>query len=405
MNTLEQYYRIRQAAGVHVHIKPDGIVVIQTCSVLAHGNKLDVGQKNTDLTKLDDLKKYLSAGLPVAFNLSGKGILQKRIEKIDAINLQNFHQILPNANYEDFYVQNFISGEYSFVSLVRKNEADKWLGELKNLEFVPLMLSLGPFAMDSVINQLNIYEQDFQVAGYRIKRNQNVEWIECHTDETLTATFPVKLASEKIDEKLVIPYASAFQLVIGDRIKPVKATVEALDSDLQDKLYANKRKTLSVLGLIVLFAALIVNFLVFTSLNNANAALSVRLSTYQQDTQNLAQLTEHVKAKEQRLTRLGWDGGINKSVLIDKLSLLLPPEVTLEEITVNPMISDKTHSGKSLNFEAGKIKIKGIAEHILPVNEWIARINTQMWVKNVRLEDFIYNNELNSGQFTITINY
>ena len=405
MNKLEQYYRIREAAGVHIQVKPDGNIVVQICSVLAQGNKLQVNQKITDLTTIDDLKKHLSPRSAIALNLSGKGVLQKRIEKTLEIGPQTFHQILPNGNYEDFYVQNFISGEYSFVSLIRKNDADKWLSELKNLEFVPLMLSLGPFAMDLVISQLNIYEQDFQINGYRIKRDQSGQWTDCQAGGGLAATLPVKLASEKIDEKLIIPYAAAFQLVLSGQIEAIRAAVESLESDLQDKLSANKRKVLLASGLILLFIALVVNFIVYSSLNSANIELSSRLSSYQQDTHNLAQLNERVKAKEARLTRLGWDGGVNKSILIDRVAALLPSEVTLQEIDVNPAQPDKSHSGKALLFEARKMKIRGISERILPVNEWVARIKTQNWVKNVRLEDFIYNNELNSGQFTITVNY
>lgn len=405
MNKLEQYYRIRQAAGIAIHIKPDGNISIQICSVLTHENKLNVSQKNTDLNNLDELKRYLPSRLPVALNLSGRGILHKRIEKIDAINQQNFHQILPNANYGDFYVQNFISGEYSFVSLIRKNDADRWLNELKEVEFFPLMLSLGPFPVESIIGQLNLYEQDFHFNGYQVLRSESGDWTECHFGEILRSGFPIKLASEKIDEKLIIPYAAGFQLVLSEQIDAVKANVEALDFDLQNKLSANKRKTLSALGLIVLFMALIVNFTVFTSLTSSNSELSTRLSTFQQDTHNLAKLTEQVKAKEQRLTRLGWDGGINKSILIDRLAAVLPSEVTLQEITVNPAQPDKNHSGKALLFKTRAIRIRGESERILPVNEWIARMKIQKWVKNVRLEDFIYNNELKSGQFTITIDY
>jgi hypothetical protein len=405
MNNLEQYYRIRQAAGVAIHVKLDGNIAIQVCSVSAQGNKLDINEKKINLAKVDELKKYLPARIPIALNLSGKGILQKRIERTLEVSQQNFHQILPNGNYEDFYVQNFISGEYSFVSLVRKGDADKWLSQLKELGLVPLMLSLGPFAINLVIEQLNIYDQDFQFGGHRVVRNESGEWTECLSGEKLTSAFPVKLASEKIDEKLIIPYAAAFQLVLAGHIEPVKTNVEILESVLQEKLSANKRKTILVLGLIILFTALMVNLIVFTFLSRANMQLADRLSTYQQDTQNLALLTEQIKAKEERLTKLGWDGGINKSILIDRVAALLPSEVTLQEIAVNPFQADKNHSGKALLFETRKIRIRGESERILPVNEWIARIKIQNWVKNVRLEDFIYNNELKAGQFTITVNY
>jgi Tfp pilus assembly protein PilN len=52
-----------------------------------------------------------------------------------------------------------------------------------------------------------------------------------------------------------------------------------------------------------------------------------------------------------------------------------------------------------------KIEVKGISPQIIPVNEWIARIKTRRWVKGVQLESYTYNNELNTGQFILTITY
>src|SRR5882757_7874292 len=127
---LEQYYRINEAVGVSIHIHSDGSVLLQLCSVAASGNELNIDKKVTDLKATGQLKEHIPAKSVIALNLSGKGVLQKKIEKTEEINQNNFNQILPNANIEDFYIQNFISGESSFVSVIRKVEADKWINEL-----------------------------------------------------------------------------------------------------------------------------------------------------------------------------------------------------------------------------------------------------------------------------------
>ena len=405
MNKLEQYYRIGQAAGVQVELLGEDRVMIQACTVMASGNELQLDKKIIGLNLPGGLKEHLPAGALVALNLSGKGILQKRMERVEQVDLNTLNAIFPNAKPEDFYIQNFPSGEFSFISLVRRAEADKWLALLRDYSFRPLMLSLGPFPVDVVIPLLNIYEAEFPLNGYRIKRNEKAEWTECRADETAHAGYPMKLASESVDEKLVVPYAAAFQLVLGDRLEPVKAGADLLQTDLQELLSDRKIKVRSVVMLVILFVVLLVNFLVWSSLRSSNNDLAAQASNYAKNSSSQAELNEQVKSKEARLRSLGWDGGIDKSVLIDQIAALLPPGISMSEIAVDPVDRSPSRTNRQLAFEDQKIQVIGISDKVIPVNEWIARIKTRSWVKNARLENFAYNNELNTGQFTVTINY
>jgi len=405
MNKLEQYYRINHVAGVHIHIHPDGHATLQVCTIVASGNQLQIDKRITDLASPGQLKEYLPAKSMIALNISGKGVLQKRIERIEVIDQNTFSKILPNAKSEDFYVQNFVSGESSFISLIRGAEANKWMSQLRELQFTPLMLSLGSFPIDAVVSQLNIYENELLFNGYQIRRNEKGEWIECLYDETIHSAFPIKIATEKIDEKLIIPYAAAFQLVLNNSLEPVKANVDHLEKDFQKKLSDQKIKAQSVVVLIIVFALLLINFILFSFLNSSNNTLTAQLSRSAQNSNNQQEINEQVKKKESILRSLGWEGGINKSGLIDQIASLLPPEVSIEEIVINPINQTQSRTQKMLSFSERKIQIHGNSERIIPVNEWIARIKTKPWVKNIQMENFGYDNELNTGQFTVTINY
>ena len=105
------------------------------------------------------------------------------------------------------------------------------------------------------------------------------------------------------------------------------------------------------------------------------------------------------------MQNLGWDGGINKSILIDQLASLLPADVSWREVTINPIDATTSRMQKTLQFMDRKIRVIGNAQRIVPVNEWIARAKTQKWVKNIQLDSYTYNSELNTGQFTVLIDY
>jgi len=404
MGKLDQYYRFNKVAGINIHLQNDGQALIQLCAVEASGDQLEITKKLTDLTSIGQLKEHVAGKSLISLNLSGKGILQRRIDRVETVDQNAFNKIMPNAKLEDFYVQNFVSGEHSFVSVTRKPEADKWVSQLSELSFQPLLLSLGVFPIDSIIPQLNIYEPETIINGYQIQRNDKGEWLNIKTTEDSSA-FAIKLASEKIDEKLLIPYAAAFQLVMINQLDPISANDEKLNKTLHAKQAEQKLKVQGVMVLGVIFTLLLVNFVLLSWLNTSNTALSGQVGKYAETTTNELQISDRIKEKEALLHTLGWDGGINKSILIDQVSSLLPQEVTLSELTLNPVDIVSSRVQKITAFYNRKITITGNSEKIIPVNEWIARIKTRSWVKNIQLENFAYDNELNTGRFTIAINY
>jgi Tfp pilus assembly protein PilN len=402
---LEQYYRISEAIGVSIAIDASGHTAINACSVTIANNQLSFGKKITDLSAVEELAKHFPAKSIVAFNLSGKGILLKQLEGTEEINQNNFNKILPNASIEDFYVQNFLSGSRSFVSVIRKVEADRWINQLKELGFVPLMLSLGPFPTQNIIAQLNVYGNELIFNGHTIQRNEQMEWIAYHYKETGFSPFPFKVESENLSEKLIISYATAFQLVLADKVEPVKAEVPLLETALRKLIEEKKLKVQGFLVLSVFFMLLLINFFLFSWLNSSNAKLTEQVSRSAQSTEDIQKVNEQVQQKEGLLKTLGWEGDLNKSALIDQAASLLPGDITWKEVAIDPIDLSGSRSQKSIVFLNRKIRIVGNSEKIIPVNEWIARIKTKEWVKNVQLDSYTYNNELNTGQFIVVIDY
>jgi Tfp pilus assembly protein PilN len=405
MGLLDRYYRINQATGISIHIHTDGSLNISLCTVIATGNELNIQTKATGLTELSKLTQYIQPKSVIALNISGRGILQKQTDRTDVIDQQNLSAILPNINLIDFYIQNFVSGETSFLSVIRKSEADRWIDNLTSSGFRPLLLSLGPFVIDNIFPQLNIYEPEFILDGHVIKRNDKGDWTGYTFEESLMTKFPVKLESERIDVKLVIPYANAFQLVLADKLDLITANCEILESELKGKLAANKLKAQGALVLFTLFALLLVNFVLFSWLNTSNGRLEEQASANDQNTSALQKVDEQVKKKEAQLQTLGWDGGINKSSLVDQVASLLPAEINLTAIMINPIDQATSRTNKSLEFFKRKMQISGVSGSILPVNEWMARIKTRHWIKSVQLENYSYDSEQNTGKFLITIDY
>jgi len=405
MSLLEKYYRINQAAGISIHVHADGSLSVSLCAVTVANKQLEITKKVPEETSLDELKKHLPSKSFVALNLSGRGILNKKIEKTNEVNAGNFNLLLPNANPDDFYVQNFISGDKSFVSVIRRADAEKWISAITELGFVPLTLSLGPFPVQHIVSQLNIYEGEMVFNGNIILRDEQANWTDIRYDEAAKSPFALKVDIEGINEKLIIPYAAAFQLVLASKLDSIIAEVPALQTAFSQKLADNKLKAQGLIVLTVLFLLLLFNFALFSWLGSSNSALATQASLTAQSTTDIQSLTQQIKQKDSLVQVLGWEGGINKAALIDQAAALLPPELTWKEVAMNPIDLVTTRIQKSLAFYNRQIRISGNSEKIIPVNEWIARVKTKAWIKNIQLDSYTYNSELNTGQFTITITY
>jgi Tfp pilus assembly protein PilN len=401
---LKTYYRINEAMGIDIHIAADGSAELNACAVSVDKNQLSITQKATGLLAAEELKKNFTVKY-IAVNLSGKGVLHKQIALLDEITEHNFGSIFLNANIHDFYVQHLRSGDRSFVSIVRRAEADKWLRTLENAGYTPLILSLGPFPVEQIQDQLNIYEGSLVFNGHAIERGTKKEWLSYRHAAAQQAPFPIKLGLERLPEKLVLAYATAFQLVLADRLQLTAAGVPDTD-ERRAAIFAKKKLTVNAAAILgAFFVLLLVNFILFSSLYSDNNRLEDQVGQLTASSISVQGVQDQVTQKVALLKALGWDGGINKSVLVDQLASLMPEEITLDEVAINPPDPEQSRLQKTLTFHDGTITLTGHADKIIPLNEWIARIKTKAWVKNIQLDSYAFNNELNTGIFTVIINY
>jgi len=157
--------------------------------------------------------------------------------------------------------------------------------------------------------------------------------------------------------------------------------------------------------LVLFFILLLVNFFLFSYFNSDNAVLAEQVDRFAQNSGDLQKMAEQTTEREMFLKALGWEGNINKAGLVDELAALLPPGISWKEAAVDPVNPAESRLQKSVAFDDRRIKITGASEKIIPVNEWMARIKTKSWVKNIQLDSYTFNSELNTGQFTVLIDY
>lgn len=402
---LNAVFRINEVAGINLHLLPDGVVEADVVVLKADGNQLELIKKVTSQKSVKTLVEHLEIKTPVSLNLTGKGVLIKKIEGDEEITAVNFQRVLPNAEAADFYWQNMPAADGMFVALIRKSEADRWLADLAENHLQVLALSLGPFSVQVIQSQLNFYGEEIVFNGHSIQRAAKGEWQTYRYEAGRQAPFPIKLENEKLDDRLVIPYAAAFQVILSPRIQPVWTQVPEVTGRLSKFLQNRKVSVISSAALGILFLMLLINFLLLSHFQNENEKMSFRASQTAADVADLDSLSAQIKSKQAMLDTLGWDGGLSHSVQVDRLAQLVPPGVSWREATVNPEDMSVQNKALGIRFLNRQISIQGTSERIVAVNEWVSRIKSLAWVKDAQLQRFNYNNELATGEFSVLIHY
>ncbi|MBW4890140.1 hypothetical protein KXQ82_10455 [Mucilaginibacter sp. HMF5004] len=391
--------------GVGLVIASDGSMSLSLCQVSRSNSSLTLEKKIAGLNEINDLIKHIPSKSVISLNITGKGVLYKQIEKIDPVTPSNFGQILPNANFEDFYIQNFVSGEYSFIAVMRKAEADKLLDQFRDVGLTPVMLSLGPFIVNHVLPQLNLYANEVAFDGHIIVQDGQKQWSKYTYGTAYTSSFPLKIENEPIDELLVLAYASAFQLMMAEQLDVISPDIETVNHGYNNAVSVKRVKSYGAVILVGLFILLLANFILFSYYQSENTGLAYQVSRSSQNVSQIKDAADRIKGKEQQLQYLGWDGGISKAQLTDQLAAEMPADITWKQVEINPIDVNSSRTQRTLIFKDRQITITGVSQKILPVNEWMARIKSKRWVKGVQLQNYSFNNELNTGQFIVNITY
>jgi hypothetical protein len=402
---LEQYYRIKKVTGININCEPDGSITIAVCHVQVDKNKLEFVKKIGTLVQVSDVRNHVPEGALVAVNMTGKGVLIKILHNTEVINQENFSTVLPNGRFDDFYIQQFVSGGLSFIALIRRVVADKELEALRREGMQPLLLSLGPFVVQQISGQLNNYGEAFIFDGHTIERNESKQWLNYSFTIGAKSSYTLKADSEALEDNIILPYAAAFQLLLSDRLERISVQAPRLIEKLDDYLKFARLKVNGISVLFVFFFLLMVNYLALSLLSTANEVLLQKVSVTERSTIDAANLNEQIGKKELLLKDLGWEGFANKAVYIDQMAQLLPERVSWSSLNIDPVDAAFSKSQRTTRFQTRKIRISGISPDILPVNEWLARIKTKNWVKGVHMESYTYNNELKTGLFTVLIDY
>lgn len=358
--TLQNFGKLSSLTGLEIHTSKSGEFALQACTIRLAKQELIFELAKADLKSVLHLSKHDQAG-PIALCLTGKGVITKQIELVAVLDAQVINQVLPNANPDLFYFQHYNDATHSWISAIRRSEADEWLSQLKEHGFEVLALSLDRFPLEGVL----------------------------------------KPAVEQLDERLWLAYASAFQVLLQQDLVTVKHN--GLERERKQAFARSQVLAVGRVFGLALLVLLLINFALFSYYSDELNKLSTQSNTTAAEVGKLKQMESDIYQKTAFITQAGWTGGLNYAYLTDQLLSCMPAKITLQEFAINPLNEALSKNKHEDLYETKTVRISGTCLDAGMLNNWIFAIKAKDWVSGCKILNYAINPDDGAALFAISI--
>lgn len=365
-------------------------IVYEGLIIERKGEQLTLGKRFV-ATSIDKIKDNIEVSTPVILNFSGKGIISKKV-KLQGNYLK---EVLFNASPDNFYIYDIHQGSDAFISLGRKTIIDEVFEEFKEKKFIVIDYSIGDFvgllikrilAQESIISRETelFFVNDILESYKKTEERDNV----------------YLLGEERLQYKDVPLFATML-----NHLYPVEEINYEIDELIENRQEAKLKKIFETVVIAVgifFLSTLLISYLLLNYYNDQYVTYESQLFNLNHTYNQVKKLEEEKQNKALVLNESGILKDKFLSYYISQIAETVPKEISLEILSVNPVIK-KIKALKKIGFEGDIITITGTSVSSISLNTWVKRLKKQDWVSQLEILDFS-NKRRKNGEFTIKIN-
>lgn len=365
------------------------------------GDSIDAAEQRTVEGTLVKVLERLPRKFPVALAISGKGIIHKQVKGSGTESKDLFRAAFPSVERKDFYVQEALSGDLAWISIIRQNLADDIVGKLQTAGLQVYALSLGALPVISIWELLSATGNGFSANGHQFEVDEAGTLSGYRYAEGSENNGNLKLGDTKIKPALLVPYALAFQLFLHEKLLVIKADDAQVDNHFKDFLERSKLKKTAGIFVFALLGLLLISFFVLTHYNAENAKLNEQVGALTATADQSDLLKKEITEQKMLLGKLGWNGGYNHAFLLNEIGSSKPRSLTLNEVIFD-QVKEEANSAKDV---LAAVKIAGQTANLTAVNTWIFLLKEKKWAKGVKLLRYQQDTESENFEFNLLIEY
>jgi hypothetical protein len=367
--------------------------------------------KSKSKLEANDFKQFLQTNIksididrtiPLCISLSGKWVINRKVQ-IDKDDTEQIllSKVLPNATLSDFYLQKYeISDSMAYVSIIRRKVIQDFLQECNDVGLKIISCSLGPFSLQSIFplienHDLERFYSDMTAGNYTlaIEKNKIVNITSPDTNESKS----INLSGIECPSEYLLSFSVAFSHLI--KFSTAAASIPQVNEALTEYRYNRKFRKTGIIYVCVIFCMLLINFLIFSYLNDCNKEIQSKLAISASDVALVDKLKKQIADRANFFTQNGIAAHTRNSFYADQIAATLPSSLSLTQLTINPVkIDDET---QKISYTPLVIKIKGNTKYSIEVNEWMKELKKMTWASEATLVNYKQESSGTQGIFDI----
>gem|GEM_PF-1668503 len=451
--------QLHEAAGVEITLLPEEQVAISGVWVRLEKGRVVKKMEFQGLRSYEELAKKVAAKVPVAVVIQGKGVLHKKVaagagvgaaraavggdggsasagagvgasragagvgaSRAGAGGTGTFEEALPNANPNDFFIETVELEGYAWLSIIRKDVLERVVGQVRELGFRVLSVSVGPGSIEYVAPFINfekerVIRKDF----FEVKVGE-----EGKIKDVAVASAAVEPKTEyNIGDQYVfasslLAFSAAARLLadgmtgggIGEWSGGGGGERSLTGGGIESAIIASERDEYRhyryfVAGgwalMIIVFVVLLVNFLFYSFYFNRNAQLQTILAAYSQQSSSSEKMRAEIGSRQVFFEVNGWNRSSRLSLYADRIAGLVPSSAVLTSMKINPLNNGFFSDGSGAVFKRDTIQIAGTCDDPTELNRWVNNLRNIDQFRTVNLLNYSYKKESATGTFSMEI--
>ncbi len=369
---LSKIFKIKNLHIVGV-IKNDAGEIYNLLTIKKRGNKIDVIKTITFLS-FNDLLKNIDTKLPIILLIDGKGILNKKIDLKNEVDI-NWKK---NIDYKTIYYTSLKNLNKDFISFCRKNIVDETILKFKTIDIQVLDVYIGSF-LSALLN--NLLKEENLLSNDLLLKFDNENLVNFSRQSEATKKGQYRIGNDIISSHFLPLYGALIHFFI--KPKEVAKTTNQ-DLNIDEIIY---KKAFNVIGFSMLIGFLIMlftSYLFIQYYGSKNAELNFQNVYSNQSYQLILDLE---KQKTNKLNILKESGFLSTKFLTYygyEIIKDIPEDISLNEVNIIPS-NKEVKANLKMNFEYKTIIVKGETFNESSFNNWMEGLKKLNWLQHFEI--------------------
>lgn len=366
-----------QVVGIHF-----GLTV--NYSYLQLSNKksqLHVVDSETNIS-FEALKNVLQKKYPVLLSFSGKGVLNKQINKTP--NYRS--KVLLNVNADDFLFYEYQESKNIFISVIRESQLESQLQLFSEANYLIIDYSIGGFVAGLLKPFVSCSEI---VSNDLVLHFSELELIDFQASEINESVY---LGEQKLTNISAPLFATALNYYYpSDQIVYEEGFLSKNKEEKKFKQY------FEVFGAIILggfFVALLASYFLLNHYNNQQIEMNSSLSIIKDSFSEIKKLEKDRDDKQAILNESGVFTNHFLSYYVNELTVGIPSTISLSGFSIFPP-TKKIKKAEKVLFKTNIIIIKGVSSSNMNFNNWYKALKKIKWISETDIINYTTNKKGN----------